>query len=427
MPDTVHSELSAYRALLWIFLLAFAVRVAVRCYFGSADFWVNGYGFLFDLAQNIAAGKGIAYGDEPPTESRVPLYPAFLAAMTFGHKVFLPVVLFQSLIGAATVLCTALLAGEMFGSAAAVIAAAITAVYPYSVVHDTALQETSLFTLLTAIAVLLLLRVRRSGSSVTAAWAGLTLGAAVLTRVTLAPFALLAPLWLAIPGESRPGLWRQQFWAAVICAGAVTLTLSPWLVRSYWLTGSPVLSTLIGYQLWVGNNPYTFSHYPYESIDRSVEEAALKAFRPYENAEVEALGGNEATIDQWFFRKGLEYIHEHPWLTFGNSFRKIAASFGWLPSPRKSFWPNLVHALAYGFVMVLGLWGMWVGRRHWREHIVFYVLFLSFVGVAALFYGHTSHRAYLDVYLIVFAAGVLDQFRSRCLSLTRKHQQKMSR
>jgi hypothetical protein len=175
-----------------------------------------------------------------------------------------------------------------------------------------------------------------------------------------------------------------------------------------------VLSTQIGYQFWVGNNPYTFSHYPYESIDRSVE-AAFEAFHPHGNAEMEALGVNEATIDQWFFRKALEYIHEHPWLTLGNSFRKIAASFGWLPSPRKSFWPNLVHALAYGFVIVLGLWGMWMGRRHWREHIVFYVLFLSFVGVAALFYGHTSHRAYLDVYLIVFAAGVLEQFRSRCL------------
>ena len=46
------------------------------------------------------------------------LHPAFLAAMTFGHKVFLPVVLSQSLIGTATVLCAALLAGEMFGGAA---------------------------------------------------------------------------------------------------------------------------------------------------------------------------------------------------------------------------------------------------------------------------------------------------------------------
>jgi hypothetical protein len=74
-------------------------------------------------------------------------------------------------------------------SAAAIIAATITALYPYYVVHDTALQETSLYTFVTALAVLLLLRARRSGSGVMARCACLTLGAAVLTRADPAPFA----------------------------------------------------------------------------------------------------------------------------------------------------------------------------------------------------------------------------------------------
>ena len=204
------------QSLLLIIFLAFTVRVAVRCYSGAEDFWVNGYGFFLGLAQNIAAGNGIAFGDGPPTAFRVPLYPAFLAAVTFGQKVFLPIVLAQALIGAGTVWCAALLAREMFGSAAAITAATITAFYPYYVVHDTALQETSLFTFLTALAVLLLLRARRSGSGVMAGCAGLTLGAAVLTRASLAPFALLAPLWLAeYRQDSRDG-WP------------------PWSVRACW-------------------------------------------------------------------------------------------------------------------------------------------------------------------------------------------------
>jgi hypothetical protein len=52
------SDLQTYRKLLWIIIFAaFAVRVAVRCYSGAEDFWVNGYGLFFGLAQNIAAGN----------------------------------------------------------------------------------------------------------------------------------------------------------------------------------------------------------------------------------------------------------------------------------------------------------------------------------------------------------------------------------
>jgi 4-amino-4-deoxy-L-arabinose transferase-like glycosyltransferase len=229
MRQLAIERLQTYWKLLGtIFLVAFALRVVVRCYSGSAEFWANGYTFYFDIAHSIAAGKGIS--DIPFDAGRVPLYPAFLAAITFGQKSFFSIVVAQSLVGAGTVVCAALLAGEMFGRSAAITAAAITAVYPYYVVHDTALQETSLFTLFTALAVLLLLRARRSGSGVTAACAGLTLGAAVLTRSSLAPFAFLAPLWLAIPGVFRAGPWRQACWAAVICGGAMALILSPWLI-----------------------------------------------------------------------------------------------------------------------------------------------------------------------------------------------------
>ena len=66
--------------------------------------------------------------------------------------------------------------------------------------------------------------------------------------------------------------------------------------------------------------------------------------------------------------------------------------------------------------MILGICGMWVGRRNWREHLIFYALFVSFIGVTAIYFGHTSYRAYLDVYWIVFAAGILEQMGSKILS-----------
>jgi hypothetical protein len=303
----------------------------------------------------------------------------------------------------------------MFGNAAAITAAVITAFYPYYMVHDTALQETSLYTFLTALAVLLLLRAYRTGSGMIAGCAGLTLGIDVLARANLVLFALFAPVWLAFSPQCQTSPRRQGLWAALACVAVLALTVTPWLVRSSRLVGSITLSTQTGFFLWLGNNPYTFSYYPYETIDRS-QKMAAEALSPQDRAQIATLASTAgaAAVDRWFYaQRALEYFREHPWQTFYGSLRKIGAAFGWLPSPRRDFWRNSVHAVSYGLIMALGLWGMWAGRPHWREHLIFYALFGSFAAVTAVFFGHTNYRTYLDVYWIVFAAGVLDRLRSR--------------
>jgi 4-amino-4-deoxy-L-arabinose transferase-like glycosyltransferase len=408
------TEVAWSKGLLWIVVFSFALRAAVRLHSGEADFWANSYSFFFEMAESIANGKGIAFHGLA-TIFRVPLYPIVLAALTFGHKEFLPIVLFQALIGAGTVWCAALIARDLFGNAAAIVAGALTAIYPYYIVHDTALQETSLYAFFTALAVLLLMRARRNGSYLTAAFAGLSLGAALLTRANLGPFVALAPLWLLVGGGSSVASWQRRLGTCLLCAGVIALTYSPWLIRSYWITNSPTLGSEAGFFLWLGNNPYTFSHYPNESIDRS-QDVALAELSPNDKAELEALRPNEAAVDNWFLKKGLDYMREHPWLTIASGVRKISAAFCLLPSPRHSFWPNLVYFSSYAPVLILGLYGMWAGRHNWREHLIFYALFASFIGVTAIYFGHTSYRAYLDVYLIVFAAGVLAQLWSKMLS-----------
>ena len=379
----------ATRIILLLAATGFILRAGYRLYVGEASFWNNGYTFFLETARKIVAGEG-------PMTSRVPVYPAFLAAVALGHRAFLPIVVSQAAIGAGTVLGSAVLATELFGPSAAVLAAGLTALYPYYVVHDTALQETSLFTLLTLLSVLLLLRAWRTGSARVAAIAGLALGADVLTRATIAPFAVLAPLWLF--GRRRA--------MAMACASVLALAVAPWLVWSYKLTGTFTLTTETGVQLWNGNNPQTFSHYPFESIDRS-KPVALDAMTAQERAEVESLGTNEVRSDAWFWRKGMEYIRTHPWVALRNGVRKIAAAFGWWPSPRKGPLANWVHFLTYGATTVLGLAAMYFYRTAWREHMIIYALFVCFAMVTAVFFGHTSHRSYLDVYWIVFAAGLL--------------------
>ena len=394
---------SPARRAIWGFIVfAFVLRVRARLYMGAEGYFSGGYSMFFDMAKSIAAGTGIGFGDGQPETFRVPLYSLLLAAVTMGRELFLVVTVVHSLIGAATLWCTARLAEVLFNQTAAVIAAAIAAVYPYYVVHDTALQDTSLYTLLTAVSILLLLRAHQTSSAWWALVAGLALGADVMTRVTIAPFAVLAPIWLA-------GTRRRR--SALVCAVALALAVAPWLIRQYRLTGVFTLSTETGLEVWNGNNALTFSHYPEESSDLS-KAAAFDSLTLRDRVDLDARS-DEAARERWFLLKGLAYIREHPGLTITRDIRKIVAAFGWLPSPRHGRWGNLAHTVSYGPVMTLGLCGMWLRRKHWREDAIIYAAFVCFAVATALIFGHTSHRAYLDVYWIAFAAGTLESLRTR--------------
>ncbi len=394
------------RAVYWLALLGFLLRLTVRVTSGAAEFWANGYTFFFAMAQNIARGQGIGIAGIR-TAFRVPLYPILLACWTGGHKAFWPIAIAQSLIGAGTVVCAGLLALQMYrtawGAKAAVLAAAMTALYPYYMIHDTALEETSLFTLLALAAILLLRRARANASAVCGASAGVILGLDVLTRATIAPFALLAPLWLLRQKRMRAGL---------ACGLLLALTVTPWLWRNYRLTGVPTLSTETGIELWTGNNGFLFTHYPEGSSDLSKSDA-LNALSSKDQQELDRMGDNEERENSWFRHKALEYMRAHPAQTVMDGLRKIAASFWLLPSPRRGRIADLVYAFSYGPVMLLGLWGMWLRRRFWREDSLVYLVFASFIAVTAVFWAHTSHRAFLDVYWMVFAAGALQQHWSR--------------
>lgn len=392
------------RTVNWLTLLAFVLRLMARLNSGVASFWVNGYTFFFAMAQNIAQGKGIGF-DGIPTAFRVPLYPIVLAGLTLGYKAFWPIAIAQCMIGAGTAFCAAWLARDMFrgpaAAPAAILSAGITAVYPYYVIHDTALEETSLFTLLTLVAVMLLRKATETSKSTFGAGAGLLLGFDVLTRATIAPFAFAAPFWLA---------WRKQARAGLACAFVLTLTVAPWLVRNYFVVGVPALSTETGLEMWNGNNGFLFRHYPKESSDLSKADA-LNALSIPDKQELARIGSNEELTNRWFLNKAFSWMREHPRQTLLDDFRKIAAAFYWLPSPRRGRIADLAYALSYGPVMLLGGWGMWRRRSRWREDSLIYLLFLTFILVTAVFWAHTSHRAYLDVYWIVFAAGALSEIR----------------
>jgi 4-amino-4-deoxy-L-arabinose transferase-like glycosyltransferase len=281
-----------------------------------------------------------------------------------------------------------------------VLAAVGVALYPYFVMHDTALQETGVFTFFTALATLLLLKSRRSSSKFVWVSAGLALGLAVLTRTTLIIFVPFALLWLLFfAGFTK----REALKKTAGVALGLGLLVTPWLVRNYVLLGTPTLSTLSGLTLWAGNNPYTFSTYPNGSIDRSVDKA-WEELAPEEDQAIKQLSNDEVGQNSWFINKAVGYIREHPGETLKRAFVKLGAAFSWKQNPAREGFVQTVYFLSYFPALLLGILGAWMARKRWKEHALIYGLFIAFGSVTAIFFAHTSHRVYLDVYLLVFSA-----------------------
>ena len=383
--------------------LAFSIRLGVRLAFGEDYFWSNSYSIYYTLAENIVSGNGFCFKNT--CAWLPPVYPLFLTLSVLSGQNYLLIVIPQALLGAGTALCAYMIARHIFNPSVGVWACAITAFYPYYVMHDTALQETGLVTFCTALAVSLLLRASKLNRNIDWFLSGLALGAIPLIRASVAPAVGVGLVWCALWGAS--GNYLDRLRKSFVLLIAVATVTGPWLARTYHLTGAPVFSSQTGWALWMGNNAETFSHYPAESIDRSRDEAWLK-LSDDDRADLQQLANDEHARSNWFAHRALEYIRENPLLVLKGAFRKLEAAFSWKLNPFREVLVQSAYSIAYVPVFILGLSGMYWARRR-RETILIGMLFLAFICVSTVFWAHTSHRSYLDVYLIVFAASVVER------------------
>jgi hypothetical protein len=101
-------------------------------------------------------------------------------------------------------------------------------------------------------------------------------------------------------------------------------------------------------------------------------------------------------------------MRENPLLVAQGAVRKLAAGFSWRLNPYRDAVAEAAYSIGYVPVIVFGIWGMLLAREEPGTALIG-LLILAYCSVTAIFWSHTSHRSYLDVYLIVFAASVIDR------------------
>lgn len=210
------------------------------------------------LAVNWADGKGFAFHEgSEPTLYRGPVYPALLASIYVATRSLHPgTEVAQSVIGALTCLLVYFIGRRAFSPWVGYVAALAAAFDPLLIWYSPRLAYEPLLTFLLALAIYSVLPFQESQQVKHAVLMGFCFGLAALANqvVLLLPIVLCA-VYLVTTGDRRAAI-RQS--GVVLLA--IALTILPWTVRNYRLTGRLIPVHLGGITQFVKGN-FEFEHY----------------------------------------------------------------------------------------------------------------------------------------------------------------------
>lgn len=248
------------RQLLWLTLLAFALRAAFLLFAPACE-------YAGDEPSWIALGTQELVPLSPLRNDLIfypPLYPYFIGVLWRATGSLQAVLWVQALLGALLVPAVARVGARAFGWRAGLAAAACAALYPELIWFATRFWSETLFVVLLWWAIERTLAADASGSRRTAAVAGLLWALATLTRELALYLAPLAALWMLRPRAGEPGRRHRLRPPRASVFGASTLLLVcllaivPWTVRNAIVFRAFIpVSTMGGLNLWQGNTTLT--------------------------------------------------------------------------------------------------------------------------------------------------------------------------
>jgi 4-amino-4-deoxy-L-arabinose transferase-like glycosyltransferase len=208
---------------------------------------------LIDSRDYLGVGQhfsqAVVHGNGPYANLSVfrpPGYPAFIALVRlFAHSIRV-LLLAQILLTAATTLLVYRVTKLLFGETPALVAAAIAAIDPVSIIYSSFVLSESLFTVFLLLATWLWLEAVRKRHLLLGAAAGISYAAAAFTRpIALYLLVVLIPLSLLFP---RKVGWFRAALAAVVTIGFL-VPVGAWMIRNHEVTGSVVFASNAGYTL----------------------------------------------------------------------------------------------------------------------------------------------------------------------------------
>ncbi|MCP4231691.1 MAG: hypothetical protein GY771_16295 [bacterium] len=343
--------------LATIILIGVALRFAFVFYSGfdnppTADGLTH-----YNLGLSVAEGRGFTPGVSPKM-SRMPGYSYAIAPLLAVYPYPSSARFLNIILSLTTIVLIFVLGKELWNRKVGLTAAFLFAIYPSGLYFVYLLINENLTVFLNVAALLALLYgVRNRGyrTYLLAALAGLLWGAATLCVANTLITIFLAPLftWLA-----TRDLRRSVIIGAVVVTAAI-ITITPWTVRNYELSGRIIpIRTQGGLLLYGSNNALVLEneklhgkHVYYKKKWRILKEA----------------GFEEWEIDDYYRNKTVEFIKDNPAAVPKLLLYKFGAY--WTPYKLRleSLWRYVLMAYAAPVLLFIILGLVFIFRRGPRE------------------------------------------------------------
>jgi 4-amino-4-deoxy-L-arabinose transferase-like glycosyltransferase len=398
-----------------LFLGAFSLRVVagfeglespLEC--GLTQMWDGRY--YQQRAEEIAAGDWL--GQE--VFYLAPLYPYALgllyafAGTSGGTGALSAAMVFQSLLGAGSVLLVASLGRRFGGRAVGLIAGGSAAVYEPFIYQESLVMPTVvvLFTHLLALRVFLAAKDRRERRW----WAasGFGLGLAALAHGSGLALAGLLTVTAAVwsdPSSRR----RSLVFTGLLLIGLSLPVLS--VTARNWVVGDDLVlvTSNAGKNFYIGHHPAadgTFSPHRFR-----IWGSGLGTY--LEGVERGPDQPTPSEVSSWLSRRAWAFIVEDPARAARVTLRKLRLLFNWYETPINDNQYFARHyssvlslpLLGFGWVAPLGLAGLAVSWRRFRELGVLYVAVASQVILFTIMFVLGRYRTFLAA-LLMIAAGL---------------------
>jgi len=294
-----------YRLVILITMLAFALRGLVLpiAYQYPERILGNDSSSYVQPAEWLLADGYYTY----PELLRTPLYPMFLAlVLKLTGDSLVNVVLVQFVLSTFNVLLTYLLAKEYFSSSIAVAASLFLAIGLESITSQFFILTETLFTTLFLGVVYCLTEYKITLRRNWLISAAILMGLSILCRPIALYFPIIILIFLAFLHSNE---LKDLLVSCGIFLIIVSAVLAPWYLRSYVITGKPILSTIANINLLFYNAA---------SLEADMAKRGLDQQQELYNNKVQAvlkemnIPKTESNLDTVYSDMAKEIILEHP-------------------------------------------------------------------------------------------------------------------